>query len=622
MSETSPLGYEFGPFRLEPQELRLLRAGSPVHVTPKALDLLTALVKRAGRVATKEELLAEVWPGAFVEEGNLAVNMTALRRALEDGTGQPYIETVAKRGYRFVAPVTELRVGHEDAAPLADAAPELPPPHSHEVARTPRWSIWLPAITAVLVAVVALTFYLSRSSSAATMVSLAVLPFQVLEVAESEKYLGLGLADAVITQLGNSPQFNIRPTEAVRQFAAPAADAVAAGKQLKVEHVLSGFVQRDGDRIRLTVQLVDVNSGASRWSARFDEPLRDLFALQDAVSQRVAAALIDRLTPADQARIAPRQPADGEAYRQYLQARYFLSQPTRDGVTRSVTHFSQALALDPQYALAHSGLASAYRRLGIGAIAGLSPHQAMPLAREHAERALALDDTISEAHAVLGSVKFQYDWDWIGAEGSYRRALALNPVDAASHHAYGWFLGARGRFDESIRELTRARELDPISILIGENLGMILGLAGRPTEGLQVLKETIALDPKLGRPHSRQIAIYEHLRQFDRAFEAWHTSLVVSNRQADADALSRSYAAHGYRGAARYAADYGVARGQSFQAAVGFLFLGEYDRTLEQLEISYQDRFTWLPFLGVDRRFDPLRSDPRFQDLLRRLKLS
>jgi len=619
MSETSPLVYQFGPFRLEPHELRLLRAGSPVHITPKALDLLTALVKRAGRVTTKEELLAELWPGTYVEEGNLAVNMTALRRALDDGTGTTYIETVAKRGYRFVAPVTEPRAGHDLAAPAVDAAPAAPPPHRVAVAPAARWSIWVPGIIAVMMAAVALTFYVSRSSTASEMISLAVLPFQVLDVAEPEKYLGLGLADAVITQLGNAPRLNIRPTEAIRQFAVPAVDPVSAGQQLKVAHVLSGFVQRDGDRIRLTVQLVDVVTGASRWSARFDEQFTDLFALQDAVSQRVAAALIDRLTPADRARLVPRPPADSEAYRQNLQARYFLNQATRESLTRSVTHFSQALALDPQYALAHSGVASAYRRLGIGAIAGMSPHQAMPLAREHADRALAIDDTISEAHAVRGSVKFQYDWDWIGAEASYARALALSPADAASHHAYGWFLGARGRFDESIRELTRARDLDPISVILGENLGVVLGLAGRSDEALRVLQETIAFDPKLGRPYTRQIAIYEHLRQFDRAFEAWHTAFVVSNRQADADALERAYTADGYRGVARFAAESGR---DPFQAAVGFVLLGEHDRVIEKLEICFRDRYTWLPFLGVDRRFDPLRKDPRFQDLLRRLNLS
>lgn len=457
--------------------------------------------------------------------------------------------------------------------------------------------------------------------NASESISVAVVPFDTVGLPAGEEYLLLGMADALATQLGTLPRFGVRPTSSVLGRAKAQADPLTIGRSLRVDHLLTGLIQRYDDRVRVTVHLTDVATGIQRWSDRIDARFEDLLQLQNAVATRVAASLSDRMTGADRTRLASGQTANPAAYTRYLQARFFLSKAESDDIKSAVDLFQQAIDLDQGYAVARAGLSSAYRMLGLGAVRGLVPHEAMPRAREAALAALRIDPNVAEAHLTLGLVSFAYDWDWAAAERSLQQSIALNPNNGDARRGYGWFLGAMGRFDEALRELHRATELDPVAILARENYGVVLGLAGRPEDALEQLRVASELDPAAPRPHGRRIAILESMGRLDEAIAAWQTSLRAAGDTARADQLGRVLAAGGYRACVEFELRRIEPEAEPLNAANLYAILGDNDKAALYLERALAGKNTWLPFLKVDRRFARLHGHPGFEKVLRQIGL-
>ncbi len=480
--------YAFGAFLLDIRERRLLRDGEAVPLTLKAFDLLQVLVENQGHLLQKEELLRQVWPDAVVEENNLTVTISALRKALGEGpTDREYIETVPRRGYRFVA----------DLRAIGDSTEAARSPQERRVRSFPVKAMVLAAVTAVAV----LVGVWKRAPPAATAVpvrSMAVLPFRSLT--NDGEHLGLGMADALITRLGSTKLLLVRSTGTVQKYTVPGLDPVAAGRDLQVDSVLDGSIQTAGDRLRTTVRLLRVSDGSTLWAGTFDERLTDIFSVQDAISQRIAGALALELTEAQRSLLTRRDTSDSEAYQLYLRGRFFWNKRSRDGFERGIAYFRQAVEKDPAYALAYSGLADSH--IGMTYYHYAAPHSAMPLARTAALKALEIDASLAEAHASLAHVKANYEWDWAEAERLFSKAIALEPEYATAHQWFGMhFLAPMGRLEEAIAETRRAQQLDPLSAVFNAFVGATLYFARRHDEAIEECRKTVDLHPDFGVAH-------------------------------------------------------------------------------------------------------------------------
>jgi DNA-binding winged helix-turn-helix (wHTH) protein/TolB-like protein/Tfp pilus assembly protein PilF len=601
--------YAFGPFLLDMGEQRLLRGEEAVPLTLKAFELLRVLVENRGHLLTKEELLRRVWPDAVVEENNLTVTMSALRKALDEGpTDRQYIETVPRRGYRFVA---DLGVA-TDAVP----APTAARPRSFGPS------------AAVVVAALALagivTWGRQRSMrEAAPVRSMAVLPFRSLT--HDSEYLGLGMADTLITRLGRTTLL-VRSTGAVQKYAQAGLDPVAAGRELQVESVLEGSIQTAGGRLRTTVRVLRVGDGSTLWAGTFDEPLTDIFSVQDSISQRVTDALALRLTQEERGQLTRRETSDSEAYELYLRGRFFWNKRSREGFERGASCFRQAVEKDPRYALAYTGLADSY--LGMSFYHYASPQVDMPLARTAAEKALEIDDSLAEAYASLAHVKTNYEWEWAGSERLFTRAIAFEPGYATAHQWYGIHcLAPMGRLEEAVREVRQARQIEPLSAVFNAFVGAALFSARRYDEAIEESRKAIELHPEfgvahwyLGRAHLQKGRISEAVPELRRAVELSGGSPLMKG------SLGVAYAMAGDRAAARRMLDELLKlRAESYASPLDLAdihaALGEPEPAFRWLDQAAEERAFHLIYLKVWPELDPLRPDPRFKALVSRMGL-
>jgi DNA-binding winged helix-turn-helix (wHTH) protein/TolB-like protein len=634
--------YEFGPFQLDPPERLLLCDGQPVPMPPKAFDLLVLLVERGGHLIEKDELLKTVWRGSIVEEGNLSVTVSFLRKALNDDRGlHKYIETVSKRGYRFVAEVR--RVGEPEViAPLVHADDsgrtgqevsgqhQLSPVVFKYAAVTPtstvRWKILAVAL-ALGVSLVLVRMAVRRGTNpvqeAVTIRSLAILPFQTLGAKGADEYLGLGMADALITKLGNTGKIIVRPTSAIQKYAEKGLSPQAAGLEQDVDAVLDGRIQRGADRVRLTVQLIRVRDGVQLWGESFDKEFTDIFALEDSLSERVAQSIRLKLTGEETRRFAKRSTDKPDAYEAYVKGRYFWNKRTEIGMRKGLEYFRQAIALDPTFAEAYVGVADSYATLGLYAM--LPPKVAFPAAKEAAKRALEMDDGLAEAHASMGFIHFYYDWNPTDAVTEFQRALADNPNYAMAHSWYGENLAAMGRFPESAAEAQRALEGDPLSLIIGSNAGWTLSLAGKSDQAIEILKKAIDVDPSFPRTHFRLGRAYEQKKSYEMAISELERAVNLSPGDACyKGSLGHAYAISGRESQARKVLQDLEARlGQpyvpGYAIALVYTGLGENDQAISWLQRAFDDRSTSMVYLKLDPELISLHSDPRFEQLSRRI---
>ncbi|HYN03054.1 MAG TPA: winged helix-turn-helix domain-containing protein [Vicinamibacteria bacterium] len=555
---------EFGPYRLDARRRLVWKGDALLDVPPKAAELLAALAGEAGEVVSKEELLQRVWPDTFVEEANLSVNVSILRKALgEQSDGRPWIQTVARRGYRFLGAV--------------------------------------------------------RAQAAAPR-SLAVLPFRSLGTDEADDALGLGMADALITRLAATGRVAVRPTGTVRRFASPDVDPVEAGRQLGVDAVVDGRLQRSGSRLRLTVQLVPTAGGAPLWADQFDEEFTHLFAVEDTVAERVAVALVAELSAEERQRLGRRQTDSLEAYQAYCRGRFFWGRFSRPWVEKAMLSFHEATAHDPRYALPHAGLADAF--LVAGFAGALPPREAWALAAESSRAALGLDDRIPEPHVSAGFLRLLQEWDWNGAERELRRAIELAPDSAAPHQWLGLVLDLRGRKDDAVRALRRAEELDPLSLVVSALVGLHRAFGGEHEAELAQARRTLELDPHQFLGHWAVGSALQNLGRHDEAAAEHQRALDLAEGTAFMKpVLARSLALAGRVGEARaLLVPEGPADASPYQAATVHLALGETDRALELLAAAAEQRDPWIVLLAVDPLLRPLRGHPDYEALVKRVR--
>jgi TolB-like protein/DNA-binding winged helix-turn-helix (wHTH) protein len=646
--------YSFNEFSIDLDRGCLMRGEHQVKLRPKVFDALCYLVENNKRLVTKAELIGAVWADSFVTDDSLVQCLVELRRALGDDA-QEYIKTVPRRGYIFDTAVTSdsaaAKVYTEDVESVRivieedDREPSIsdrPMQADTNVLPAVSRTLWIwgkPArilLVCVLLlagAAIGLLYFRgsdkSKQAAPATRIrSIAVLPFKPLSADGSDEYLGLGMADTLITKLSNLRQILVRPTSSVRKYMATDQDPLAAGREQRVDAVLEGSIQRLGDKMRLTVRLLNVEDGSSLWAYKCDEYCTDIFALQDRVSERVAGVLALELTGEDRKLLAKRYTDNTEAYQLYLKGRYYLGKYDEEGFKRGLESFKQAIDLDPNYALAYAGLADAY--YGLSNLY-LPPAEAMPKARSEAMKALELDETLAEAHASLALVKAQYEWEWAGAEREYKRARELNPGIASVHFGYSTYLIARGRPEEALAELKQAHELDPLSLAIDLFSVFPFYYAPPPLRqydrAIEELRTIIALEPNFSSAHALLGGVYLEKGMYEEAVAAHKKAWQLGNNLWDLAYLVRTYAMAGRRGEAQKALGDLRQRAEREHVApnwmaAAYVGLGEKDQALTWLEKAYENRDENMTLLNVDPAFDSLRADPRFIVLIRRIGLS
>ena len=652
MGTPDGLVYEFGGFRLNPAEGQLLRDGQAVTLTPKAFEALVLLVENRGHLLEKDELMKALWPDTFVEEANLAHHIWRLRRVLEDTKDdERYIETVPKRGYRFVAAVTsindheagEIIEQHTITRLVAERETEQGAadwqPGRNDLARDTktRFAInvrTLVAAAVVIAVLVSIAFYLrsrSNGSSISTpaVTRLAVLPFKPLTNESSDPSLELGMADALITRLSNLKELTVRPTSAVMKYSTTNDDLARVGRELQVESVLDGRVQRSGDRIRVTAQLIRSEDGKPLWAERFDEKVTDIFALEDSLSQKLARALALRLTDADASRIQQHYTNNVEAYQAYLRGRYQMNQAAEGGL-KALGSFEEAIQKDPNFALAYAGLSDVHSFL---AFAGLgSPSEELNKSKAAALKALELDDSLAEAHISLANILLTHDWNWSEAEKEYKRGLELNPNSADAHHSYSTFLSAMTRSDESLAEIKRAEELDPLSLGISFHHGLCLFALGRDEEALAQYRKTLNIDSTTGASGSHWgiAMVYQQRGLFDDAIKELEEAKRLDPRPAFRNTgLVEAYALAGRRKEAtemlaqlvelrkhEYVSDFAI--GQIYAA------LGDTDQAFAWFNKAIDERESVVVYFKAMKRTisKKVLDDPRYGLLLQRVGLS
>ena len=585
------VSYEFGPFRLDVAERRLLRDGMPMSLAPKVFDTLVALVDNSGRLLSKTDLMNGLWPDTFVEEATLARNISDLRRVLGESPGEyKYIETVPKAGYRFVAEVRQIE--SPDSIVIFERRTRSRVVVEEEIEQEVH--------------------------------SIAVLPFRPLNANEADEYLGLGVADALITKLTNIHRMRVRPTSSVFKYAGLRQLPEAAGRELGVEAVLDGSIQRLNDRIRITVQLVSVKDGSSLWAEKFDERFTDIFEVEDSISEQVAGALTLKLSGEERRLLTKHHTENTEAYQAYLKGRYVWNKRSTESLKKGAEYFKQAIDLDPGYAAAYTGLSDSYTLLVVRE--AISPEEGFAKAKAAAARALEIDEECAEAHASLGHAML-HNWEWDEAEKELQKAIELNSSYPSAHHWYSEHLTAMGRCDESIAELKLAATLDPLSLVISADLGRAFYYAREYDEVMNQESRTLELDSNfwlshinLGRSYTQRGMHSEAVDELQKACE-----LSMGNTEA-MSFLGFAYAAAGERDKALdmlRELDQQSERSYvpPYHLAVIHAGVGEKDQAFTWLERSYEKHAVDLFTLKVEPMFDSLRHDSRYRDLLRRIGL-
>jgi TolB-like protein/DNA-binding winged helix-turn-helix (wHTH) protein/Flp pilus assembly protein TadD len=679
--------YEFGEFQLDAAERCLLRSGEPVSLTPKAFDTLLLLVSRSGHIVEKDELLREVWPDAFVEEATVAQNIFTLRKALgQAGEGPRFIETIPKRGYRFIANVREVRndeailvlekhtrteIVTEEVSDTGEAtgesgrthvvyqqssAPEgwpavfdntgtvaniveptiAPQPAQLMGQPTSAWRrrrrVYLLSAVALLLCVgVALAYWQWRKAkqreTALALKSIAVLPFKPLDADSGNELLGLGMADAIIIRLSKFQRLPVLPTSTIIKYTGRDNDPVTLGHALGVDAVLSGTVQRSGDRVRVTVQLVSMDGGNTLWSDKFDEQFTGIFAVQDAISERVTQALALQLTGDQKKQLAKRYTGNQDAYQAYIMGLYFYNKRTKEGMEKAVEYFSQAVEKDPNYALAHALLADSYYLSVYYGFVDAESRQYRAKAREAAKRALELDDTVAEAHTAMATILSDFDGDLQGSEREHKRAIELNPNYAIAHLRYGWYLSFRGRMKDVVREMRRAQELDPLSPTTNGALCGSLLMTRQYDESVKYCERALELEPDVFISLVNLGEGYRLQGKYDQAIATYQRALEVNKDSTDAMAgLALTYARTGRRPEA----DKLLAKLQEialkdrrvfYSIALIYAAYNDKDRAFEWLEKALDARTVMIRSLRNDPDLDMLKSDPRYTDMLKRHNL-
>jgi DNA-binding winged helix-turn-helix (wHTH) protein/TolB-like protein len=634
--------YEFGEFQLDVSERQLLRGPTTIDLKPKVFDLLVLLVQNAGRLMEKEAIFQSLWPDSVVEEANLNVSISALRKALGDAASDPrYIETVPKRGYRFIAGVAEKVV----APPPAPVETEsLAPPRFAGGAATtiasttidsierllaapsrvgsPNRKRWLIAFAALaLLAAMAIWFWSDLSLNGEPR-TIAVLPFKMLARGDADQALALGMTDALITKMSGLPMPIVRPTSSVTKYVG--ADPIAAGRELAVEAVLDGRVQQSEKELRVTAQLIRVRDGVTLWSGTINDYLTNVFQVQDSISEKMIGALEINLSKQQERRLAKRHTESAEAYQLYLQGQYQSDQGTPDSFTRAIGYYQAAIGKDPEYALAYARLADAF--FASGEFTGSARKALREKSHAAAEKALSSDPNLSEAHQASVWTRLTMNWDWTGAEAAIKRATELNPNNPLAHGTYAEILSLLGRDDEALRESESALRLDPTSIARMLDHVRVLHDLRRLGEAEALARKAVALNPQLIMGHRSLASVLSSQGRYDEAIAEFMKDAARDVYSNAPIGLGVAYARKGMRAEAeRVIAErkkiLGSGGSNYYGIAAIHACLGEKERAFEWLEKCYQERELPIFFIKRDHALETLHSDARFAALVGRIGL-
>jgi TolB-like protein/DNA-binding winged helix-turn-helix (wHTH) protein/Flp pilus assembly protein TadD len=608
----------FGVFELDLRAGELRKYGMRVRLQEQPFQVLAMLLARHGEVVSREELQKKLWPAdTFVDFDhglNKAVNK--IRDALGDSAESPrFVETVARRGYRFLAEVT-----------VADAAAV------HRAEPAPRKSVAVPPVWRIgtLVLILSLIIFISGRFRARThpppvIRSLAVLPLESLSADASEDYFADGITDELITDLAQISALRVISRTSVMAYKRARKPLPQIARELNVDAVVEGTVLRSGNQVRITAQLIQAPDDKHLWARSYEGDLRDTLALQNNVARAIADQVRINLTPREQLILKTVRSVNPEAYEAYLKGRYFWNKRTGEGLKKAIEYFDEAIQKDPAYGQAFAGLADSYALLGNSDFAILSPQEASPKAMAAATRALELDDSLAEAHTSLAFCLGVFEWNWDAAEKEYLRAIALNPGYATAHQWYAVHLSVLGRFDEAITELRKAVSLDPLSLIISADLADVLVAAHRYDESIEQSRKTIDMDPNFAIGHYELGQALTQKKTYDAAI----TELQRANQLSGGDATCLAGLAYAYAASGRADEAFKLLNElkrrrnhrlhYAANEALIYAGLGENDRAMALLEEAYKERFDTL--ILQSSAFDPLRSDPRFRDLMRRIGL-
>ena len=571
----------FGVFTFDPRAGELVKQGRKLKIQGQPVEILAMLLERPGEIVTREEFQKRLWPeNTFVDfEHSLNAAVKRLRDAMCDSAAAPrYVETLARRGYRFIASVEAAGLSHRFAG------------------------------------------------RGETIDSMAVLPFVNGSSDPNTEYLSEGITESLINSLSQLPHFKVMSRDSAFRYKGKESDAVTVGGELGVRSVFKGRITQRGDSVAIGVELIDARDNSQIWGHRYNRKLADILALQDELAREITSALRLRLTVAEEKRLAKRYTENAEAYQFYLKARYYWNKRTEESVKKAVSYFHQAIDTDPTYAQGYAGLADSYNILGY--YNSLAPLEAYEKAKAAALKALDLDNSLAEPHAALGVVKRDFEWDWSGAEEEFQRAIELNPRYVEAYHWRGTLLSMLGRHEEALCEKSKALAIDPLSVNIRTDLARMFYFCRDYDQSLEQYRVALDLDSNFGLAHLWISHVYEQKGLFDQAISELKTGMRLSGDSPFAlGNLGHGYAMAGRLDEARAVLSQLNALSRQryispYDIAMVHVGLQENDEAFAWLQKAVEQRSLWLGYLNIEPQLDQLRSDQRFLELLRRVGLA
>ena len=625
----------FGVFEVDLRTGELTKRGLRVRLQDQPFQVLATLLEKPGELVTREELRRRIWPSTVVDfDHGLNKAISKIREALGDSAeNSRFIETIGRRGYRFLADVAvfdssdkQLKTAPEALTLPGDAGPNGFTQIGSLKTRSPPSLAWLLGFGLALVLGAAfLGFLFPRDHSSPKIRSLAVLPLENLSGDASQDYFAEGMTDDLITQLGQISALRVISRTSVMTYKSVRKALPEVARELNVEAVVEGTVLRSGDRVRISAQLIQVPADKQLWAQIYEGDLSDTLALQNRVARAIVEQIEATLNQQERAALEKSNTVNPDAYEAYLKGRYFWNKRTGEGLQKAMDYFNRAIDKDPNYPQAYVGLADTYALAGDWEYGILSAQDAFSRAKAAATHALKLDDNLGEAHTSLAFAFDLYDWDWEAAENHYKRAIALNPGYATAHHWYAWHLMVMGRTAEGIAELRKAQSLDPLSLIISADLADALCIAHRYEESVQQSRKTLDMDPNFALAHYQLGQAFQQMHMQSASIAELQKAVELSRGNTAFESnLAYAYAVSGRKEEAiRIAKDLESEQGRSSVAdsniAMIYVGLGNNDQAMIWLNKAYQARFN--PSILLRPAFDPLRSNPGFQNLLSRIGL-